>query len=101
MRSLVLLAPDAIRDAANIQAETAGWGPSNLTRRLIDAQGAIWWGCRADASDADLARLANPATPEAAAVMELVVLDIAAGITGIDHWLAVLESRGLSDALEA
>jgi hypothetical protein len=94
MTSLVILAPDALREAANKLAEATGWGPDNLARRLVDAKGWVWWGCRAEASPADLARFAAP-SDEAAPVVKALVLDTSDTLSGFDHWQTVLQAHGL------
>ena len=99
MISLVLIAPDALKDHANAVAEAAGWGPGNLTRRLSDAQGGIWWACRADARPADMARFADP-SPEGAAVLAQLIVDPSESLTGLAHFEAVLEEHGLTPADE-
>lgn len=43
--SVAQLCPDAARDTCNRIAELAGYGPNNLSRRLIAADGSVWWGC--------------------------------------------------------
>lgn len=66
MHSLVLIAPDAARDAANVLAEGLGWGPCNLVVPLsaTGAEPVTHWACRADVTEGFLALLADP--PEGA-----------------------------------
>ena len=43
--SVVNIIPDAHKDAINLIAEAYGCGPNNLSVKLIDSNGAVYWGC--------------------------------------------------------
>lgn len=43
--SVVNIIPDAHRDAINQIAELYGCGENNLSVKLIDSNGAVYWGC--------------------------------------------------------
>ena len=43
--SVVNIIPDAHKDAINQIAEAYGCGPNNLSVKLEDAEGNIFWGC--------------------------------------------------------
>ena len=43
--SVVNIIPDAYKDAINQIAELYGCGENNLSVKLIDSNGAIYWGC--------------------------------------------------------
>ena len=43
--SVVNIIPDAHKDAINQIAELYGCGENNLSVKLIDSNGAIYWGC--------------------------------------------------------
>ena len=43
--SVVNIIPDAHKDAINQIAELYGYGENNLSVKLIDSTGAIYWGC--------------------------------------------------------
>ena len=43
--SVVNIVPDAHKDAINQVAELYGCGENNLSVKLIDSNGAIYWGC--------------------------------------------------------
>ena len=43
--SVVNIVPDAHKDAINQIAEAYGCGPNNLSVKLEDAEGNIYWGC--------------------------------------------------------
>ena len=43
--SVVNIIPDAHKDAINQIAELYGCGSNNLSVKLIDSTGAIYWGC--------------------------------------------------------
>ena len=43
--SVVNIAPDAHKDAVNQIAELYDCGENNLSVKLIDSNGAVYWGC--------------------------------------------------------
>ena len=43
--SVVNIIPDVHKDAINLIAEAYGCGPNNLSVKLIDSNGAVYWGC--------------------------------------------------------
>ena len=43
--SVVNIIPDAHKDAINQIAEIYGCGENNLSVKLIDSNGAVYWGC--------------------------------------------------------
>ena len=43
--SVVNIVPDAYKDAINQIAEAYGCGPNNLSVKLQDTEGNIFWGC--------------------------------------------------------
>lgn len=43
--SVVNIIPDAHKDAINQIAELYGCGENNLSVKLIDSNGAVYWGC--------------------------------------------------------
>ena len=43
--SVVNIVPDAHKDAINQIAELYGCGENNLSVKLIDSSGAVYWGC--------------------------------------------------------
>ena len=43
--SVVNIVPDAHKDAINQIAEAYGCGPNNLSVKLIDGAGKVFWGC--------------------------------------------------------
>ena len=45
--SVVNIIPDAHKDAINQIAEIYGCGGNNLSVKLIDSNGAVYWGCHA------------------------------------------------------
>ena len=42
--SVVNIIPNAHKDAINLIAEAYGCGPNNLSVKLIDSNGAVYWG---------------------------------------------------------
>ncbi|MHA3062505.1 hypothetical protein [Acinetobacter sp. ANC 4641] len=43
--SVVNIIPDSHREMINAIAELYGCGPNNLSVKLVDSTGAIYWGC--------------------------------------------------------
>lgn len=43
--SVVNIVPDAHKDGINQIAEAYGCGPDNLSVKLIDGEGKVFWGC--------------------------------------------------------
>ena len=107
--SVVNIAPDAQKDAINQIASLYGCGENNLSVKLIDSSGAIYWGCHswwkpehyALFSDDELRQQVVPTAlqPALEFLYERLVLDGNAQ----DNWHAALDELGLTvhvDTLE-
>lgn len=99
--SVVNIIPDAYLATIDQVSEFYGVGTGNLTVKLKDASGAIYWGCHSwwKPSDYDFfSKAPPPDIPNAAealtALYERVVLD---GVP-MDNWNAALNSLGLTIA---
>ena len=100
--SVVNIVPDAHRDAINKIAELYGCGENNLSVKLIDSTGAIYWGCHswwkpedyAIFSDDDLRAQIIPAElqPSLEHLYERLMLDG----NSQENWQAALSELGLS-----
>lgn len=100
--SVVNIIPDAHKDAINQIAEIYGCGENNLSVKLIDSNGAVYWGCHswwkpedyALFSDPDLRAQIIPAEllPSLEFLHERLVLDGDAQ----ENWQKVLVEMGLS-----
>ena len=100
--SVVNIIPDAHKDSINQIAELYDCGENNLSVKLIDSTGAIYWGCHswwkpedyALFSDADLRAQIVPAEllPSLEFLYERLVLDG----DGQENWQAALSELGLS-----
>ena len=100
--SVVNLVPDAHKDAINQIAAIYGCGENNLSVKLIDSNGAVYWGCHswwkpedyAVFSDDGLRQQGLPAElqPSLDHLYERLVLDGDAQ----DNWQAALAFKGLS-----
>ncbi|MEG2266945.1 MAG: hypothetical protein RSC68_21770 [Acinetobacter sp.] len=100
--SVVNIIPDAQKDAINQIAEIYGCGENNLSVKLIDSTGAIYWGCHswwkpedyALFSDDDLRAQVVPAelAPGLGHLYERLVLDGDAQ----ENWQRALGELGLS-----
>lgn len=100
--SVVNIIPDAHKDAINQIAELCGCGSSNLSVKLIDSNGAVYWGCHswwkpedyAVFSDAELRAQIVPSElqPSLEFLYERLVLDGDAQ----DNWQTALEDLNLT-----
>ena len=100
--SVVTIIPDAHKDAINRIAELYGSGENNLSVKLIDSNGAIYWGCHswwkpedyATFSDDELRQQIVPAElqPALEFLYERLVLDGDAQ----ENWQSALDELGLS-----
>lgn len=100
--SVVNIVPDAHKDAVNQIAELYGCGENNLSVKLINNNGDIFWGCHswwkpedyAQFSDDELRQQVVPAElqPSLEFLYERLMLDGNAQ----DNWQAALDELGLS-----
>ena len=105
--SVVNIIPDLHRDAINQIAELYGCGENNLSVKLIDNKGAIYWGCHswwkpehyAILSDDELRAQIIPAelSPALEHLYERLILDG----NSQENWQQVLVEMGLSLAEHA
>ena len=100
--SVVNIVPDAHKDAINQIAELYDCGENNLSVKLLDSNGAIYWGCHswwkpedyAVFSDAELRAQIVPSElqPSLEFLYERLVLDGDAQ----ENWKSALGELGLS-----
>lgn len=100
--SVVNIIADEYREAVNQIAELYGCGESNLSVKLVDSNGAIYWGCHswwkpedyALFSDAELRAQIIPSEllPSLGYLYERLVLDG----DSQENWQTVLSELGLS-----
>ena len=57
--SVVKIIPDAHKDSVNQIAELYGCGENNLSVKLIDSNGAVYWGCHSWWKPEDYAVFSN------------------------------------------
>lgn len=104
--SVVNIVPNVHKDAINQIAEIYGCGNNNLSVKLIDSNGAVYWGCHAwwkpedyaVFSDDELRQQVVPTElqPSLEFLYERLVLDGDAQ----ENWTAALALNGLSEVLE-
>ena len=104
--SVVNIVPDAHKDTVNQIAELYDCGENNLSVKLLDSNGAIYWGCHswwkpedyAVFSDDELRAQVIPAELQHALehLYERLMLDGDAQ----ENWQAALALNGLSEVLE-
>ena len=100
--SVVNIVPDTHKDAINQIAELYGCGENNLSVKLIDSNGAIYWGCHswwkpedyALFSDDELRAQIVPAElqPSLEFLYEHLMLDGSSQ----ENWQSALDELGLS-----
>ena len=100
--SVVNIVPDVHKDAVNQIAEIYGCGPNNLSVKLQDAEGNIFWGCHswwkpedyAVFSDEELRQQVVPTelAPALEHLYERLVLDG----NSQENWQSALDELGLS-----
>jgi len=100
--SVVNIVPDTHKDALNQIAELYGCGTNNLSVKLQDAEGNIFWGCHswwkpedyAVFSDEELRQevISTELQPSLEHLYERLVLD---GVAQ-ENWTAALDALGLS-----
>jgi len=100
--SVVNIIPDAHKDALNQIAELYGCGPNNLSVKLQDAEGNIFWGCHswwkpedyAIFSDDELRQQVVPTElqPALEFLYERLMLDG----NSQENWQSALDELGLS-----
>lgn len=104
--SVVNIIPDTHKDAINQIAELYGCGENNLSVKLIDSNGAVYWGCHswwkpedyAAFSDDELRQQVVPTElqPALEHLYERLMLDGDAQ----ENWQAALALNGLSEVRE-
>ena len=104
--SVVNIVPDAHKDAVNQIAEAYGCGPNNLSVKLEDAEGNIFWGCHswwkpedyAVFSDEELRNQVVPAElqPALEHLYERLMLDGNAQ----ENWQSALDELNLTLVIE-
>lgn len=100
--SVVNITPDAHKDAVNQIAELYGCGPNNLSVKLIDSTGAVYWGCHswwkpehyAIFSDDELRAQIVPS--ELQPSLEFLYERLVLNGDPQDNWQAALAENGLS-----
>lgn len=100
--SVVNIVPDAHKDSVNQIAELYGCGENNLSVKLIDSNGAIYWGCHSWWKPEDYAQFSDPdlraqivpteLSPSLEFLYERLVLDGNAQ----ENWQSALDKLGLS-----
>lgn len=104
--SVVSIVPNAHKDAINQIAELYDCGENNLSVKLIDSNGAIYWGCHswwkpedyAVFSDDELRQQVVPTElqPSLAFLYERLMLDGSAQ----ENWQAALADLNLTQVIE-
>lgn len=104
--SVVNIIPDAHRDSINQIAELYDCGENNLSVKLIDSNGAIYWGCHSWWKPEDYAQFSDDALraqiipaelqPALEHLYERLMLDG----NSQENWKSALGELGLSEVQE-
>ena len=100
--SVVNIIPDTHKDAVNQIAELCGCSENNLSVKLIDSNGAIYWGCHSWWKPEDYALFSNPdlraqvVPPDLLPSLEFLYERLVLDGDGQENWQAVLSDLGLS-----
>lgn len=100
--SVVQLCPDAYKAQAEALANSLGYAGENLTIKLKDAGGTIWWGCHAWWIPSVFTQVMESTDPTVVGVMSHVINSVSPSpsepsyATPSDHWQAALSANGLT-----
>ena len=100
--SVVNIVPDAHKDAINQIAELYGCGENNLSVKLIDSTGAIFWGCHSWWKPEDYALFsddelrAQVIPTELAPALEHLYERLMLDGNSQENWQSALDELGLS-----
>ena len=99
--SIVMLIPDQHRSTINALGEASGYGPDNLSRPLVDADGNQWWGGHTMAAPSFLEEMSGVTDyPEAMAALIMSVHDTDLGeSSGLSHWQEALAANNLTQPI--
>lgn len=98
--SVVQLCPDEHKLIAEAVAEEKGYGPNNLSVRLIkESDGSTWWGCHAYWGNSDVfeAQMQVPEeTPQMVKdALASVISSAKENVDGYLHWIETLQMNGM------
>lgn len=100
--SVVNIAPDTHKDAINQITELYGCGPNNLSVKLQDGEGAIYWGCHAWWKPEDYALFSNTelraqvVPPRLAPSLEFLYERLVLDGNAQENWQAALTELSLT-----
>lgn len=104
--SVVNIVPDAHRDSINSIAALYGCGENNISVKLIDSNGAIYWGCHSWWKPEDYALFSDPelraqiVPPELLPSLEFLYERLVLDGDSQENWRAALSELGLSEVQE-
>lgn len=97
--SVVQICPDAYKTVAESIAEAAGYGPNNLSVKLVDGDGNIYWGCHAwwipEALQQNM-ELPEGTPEEYRIALSHVITSVREHGDAHEHWMFVLLENGLA-----
>ncbi len=106
--SIVMIAPAATKDGANVIAEALGHGANNFSATLsTDGQSITHYGCRTQAQQSFVDLLAGMGQGEfppiegadpqiIGAILGSLIIDISENEDGFSHFNRVIEANGLT-----
>lgn len=104
--SVVNIVPDAHKDAINQIAELYGCGENNLSVKLIDSTGSVFWGCHSWWKPEDYATFSDDGLraqivpTELAPALEFLYERLVLDGDSQENWQAALALHGLSEVRE-
>jgi hypothetical protein len=100
--SVVNIVPDAHRDSINQIAELYDCGENNLSVKLVDSSGAVYWGCHSWWKPEDYAQFSNDELRaqiipvELAPALEYLYERLMLDGDSQENWQSALDELGLS-----
>lgn len=100
--SIVSICPDASRAVINSLAEQYGAGQDNMSVKLIDQKGDVWWGCHSwwKQEDYDVFKneVVTSSSIEIQDALKRLIESVDDGGDPYAHWTSTLEAHNLKQA---
>lgn len=101
--SIVSICPNEHRFIINQLAESLGAGENNMSVKLIDKDGVIWWGCHAWWKQEDYAffksKIASSSNSETQASLNSLIESVVEEGEPHEHWIATLSKHNLKQVM--
>lgn len=101
--SIVSICPDESRAVINALAEQFGAGQDNMSVKLIDQKGDVWWGCHSWWKQEDYAffksEIASSSNSETQASLNSLIESVVEEGEPHEHWIATLSKHNLKQVM--